>query len=193
MEQEAAVAEAILGPILAELAPDVVIFKNFEPPESFTAHLPVLLRKFTAAFPRTDWIFNLMHQMGKGTNTAPNAALRAVALAHGQSVHDDTTWSGTFAYAHERFWMREDIHRSIMGNELAVELMLSQSPIGQGVGLGESLLPGVLPVFRVTQSTPTPLIKGDFTRVRFDVPYRDQNGVFDRGDAPVQSARRRLV
>jgi len=133
ISQLAAPLRAITDPIFAVLAPDLVIFKSTDPPALQATFLPVLYNNLRAGSPSNDWIFNLVHQMQPGTNAEQNDVIREFGLSVGQSVHDDRTWSGTYAQANARGWMRDGIHRNDLGNSIGVRLMFSQSPLAPPV------------------------------------------------------------
>ena len=167
---------AIVTPIIAGMSPDLVIYKNTDAPAVQADYMPMLYDKVRAGAPESDWIFVLIHQMNFGvTNTEQNEVIRRVALAKGQSVYDDHTWSGTFEEANARGWMRNDgVHRSPLGNRIAINRFFSESPLGHPSDRD----PGSV-IFRATQSAPTTLVDQQFTPIRFDTVYRDVSSVFD--------------
>lgn len=133
IDQLASPSTAITNPILQVLAPDLVIYKNTDSAALQEAHIPVLYAKVREGFAANDWIFNLVHQMDGATNAEQNEVIWNFALTNRQSVHDDRTWSGTYAQANARGWMRDSVHRTNRGNDIGVRLMFAQSPLAPPV------------------------------------------------------------
>lgn len=128
---------AITSPLLAAIAPDLVIYENTDTPADQASYLLSWITQLQAGYASCDILACLMNDISGGTSAAQNDVIWAIAAANNWSVFDDYTWGISYAVSNAAGLMADSTHRNTAGNNISAGLMIQQSPIkfalyGQG-------------------------------------------------------------
>ena len=132
IDSMATTPSAIVSPIMADFAPDLVIYLNNDNLD--TTSLTTFYNNIRAGYSANDWIFEGLHPQGptitgNQTSEVQNPAIKAFALSVGQSYFDGYSWGGTFAKLYAAGYTNDDIHLSPNGYSYEASMLLAQSPL----------------------------------------------------------------
>ena len=130
---------AILNPILASVAPDLVFYLNTDTEVIQSSDLPDWYSQVnTAAGFVPDWIFMGLNPMGIGDWDAQNRIIRRFAIDSTQSFFDNATWRISYTLHNAAGLMSDTVHPNDDSNRMAACLFWQQSPLSWGFTAAES-------------------------------------------------------
>jgi hypothetical protein len=132
VEQFNTVPTAVLNPIMASVAPDVMVWLGTDDVATYSAHMPAFYSRMnTASGVSTDWLWIGPNpiSLSEASCRAQGAVLRGLAISNNESFFDGYTPYISYAAANAAGWMADGTHPSASGYGMLLGRLKQSLPI----------------------------------------------------------------